>query len=260
MSRTKRSGGSSSPIKKHLSFKGSNGQVSYYDKNTEEKVFLESLDIVILDIKSSISGYNEKTSSGINSNMLDPYSVGKEEFVVKSKVNGSYGVVAQGIYKDIKDEINNMGGKFTTNIIALADVGDGDGMQIVKLELNGSGLTPWIEFTNDNDNDAIYDMVITISKGQLCKREKGKTVDVSKKEYDKVLAALKKDPMAQKPVWFYTPKFTFVEITEDLVEMANDNDTKLQEYFGTAPERSDDKPQADAPYDAEADEKDDLPF
>lgn len=275
MSRTKKTGGSSSPVQKYLSFKGSKGQVRYYDKNKEgedKNVNIDTLDLVILDIKSSVSGFNESSSSSISSNMLDPYSTGKEEFIVKTKVNGSFGEFTRGIWKDIKDEVANIGGKFTTNIFALADVGDGNGLQIVRLELNGSALSPWIEYVDGLDNDdEVYDQLITITKGQLCTRKKGKTVPVSDAEYKKVVAALKKDPMADKPVWFYAPEFTGQPLTEDLTDLAVQEDERLQEYFDSVGVKTEDKEEpssepsstATAPAPAantEEDDDDDLPF
>lgn len=233
MSRTRSKGGSNSPVKKYLSFKGSKGKVRYYDKDKpedEREVEVDSLDLIVLDIKSSVSGFNEASSSSISSNLLDPYTTGTEEFEVKSKVNGSYGVVAKGIWKDIKDEVYKLGGKFTTNLFALADLGNG--YEIVKLELNGSALSPWIEFVGEFENEnEVYDNVITISKGQLQTRKKGKNVNVSDAEYKKVIDAIKKDPMTERPVWFYGSAFSARPITEEEVNLAEEADESLQDYF-----------------------------
>ena len=137
MSRTKKSNGSKSPVKRYLSFAGNKGQVKFYDKehkDADEKgnVYLPSIDLIVLDIKASVSGYNEKASSGVSSNLLDPYSTGKEEFIVKTKSNGKYGEVLRGIWKDIKADADQFGGKYTTNIFALADIGNG--LEMVKKE------------------------------------------------------------------------------------------------------------------------------
>lgn len=274
MSRTKRNSGSSSPIQKYLSFSGSKGQLKYYDKDhvdADEKgnVYLDSLDLIVLDIKSSISGYNENESSGINSNLLDPYSVGKENFVVKTKVNGNFGVFAEGIYKDIKEKLATINAKFTTNVFGLADFGGG--YEIVKLELNGSGLSPWIELNNEFDNsDDVYDNIISIKKGSLLTRKAGKTIEVSDAEYKKVLAAIKKDPMYQRPVWFYAPAFSTEELTEELSNLAIEKDEVLQRYFdqsGVAKSEEDNSESAgdeflNLPVKSEPviEEADDLPF
>lgn len=273
MSRTKKTGGSNSPVKKYLSFKGSKGQLAYYDKNSSEEdknVYLDSVKFAVLDIKSSVSGFNEATSSTISSNYLDPYDVGKEEFIVKTKVNNSFGVFAKGIWKDIKKDVDTINGKFTSNVFALADLGDG--LEIVKLELSGASLRPWIEFQNTLGKSAsLDDQYITISQGQLCTRKKGETVPVTDDEYNKVLAALKKNPLAERPVWFYEPKFVTEPLPKEVADLADDSDEILQSYFDESggkdaapedsPKESPEQPKAPIPpVDSEKGEKDDLPF
>jgi hypothetical protein len=233
MSRTQKTGTSNSPVRKYLSFKGSKGQLAYYDKDSKEddkNVYLDSLDFVLLDIKSSITGFNESSSSQISSNLLEPYSVGKEPFIVKTKINGSYGVIAQGIWKEIKAEVDGIGGKFTSNVFAIADVGQG--MEIVRIELSGAGLTPWINFQSELSNsDEAYDKVITIKRGKLCTRRKGKTEAITEDEYKKILTDIKKNPLATRPVLFYEPAFQGSDLSEDLADLAVQNDAILQKYF-----------------------------
>lgn len=234
MSRTRKNSGSSSPVKTYLSFKGGKGVIEYYNpdhKDADEngKVHLKSLDFVVLDSKASISGFNEGSNSGISSNLLDSRDLKERDFIVKTKKDGTYGEVLRGKYQDIKSAAKDFGGKFTTNVFALADVGNG--LEMVQLELNGSGLTPWIEFTDDNPNGGIYDKLITISKGQLMKRSAGKNVPFSDKEYKALVAKLKEDPMADKPVLFYAPKFEGVDLSVELAEKAAEADEILQAYF-----------------------------
>lgn len=227
MSRTQRSGGSSSPVKRYLKFQGGTGQIGWYDKNApedERQKGVESLDFVLLDIKSSITGYNEATSESISSNLLDPYSTGKEEFEVKLGNK----VVKKGIWKDIKKDLGQ-NYKFTTNIFALADV-TGQGQEVVRLELSGSSLSPWIEFQQEL-GDSIFDKKITISKGILCTRKDGETVPVSDTEYKKMVADIQKNPMAPRKVVFYDSKFSSVDLTEAEVDEAVKADEGLQAYF-----------------------------
>ena len=264
MSRTKRNSGSSSPVKKYLSFKGGKGIIQYYDKGEEKNVSLDSLEFALVDVKSSVSGFNEGEGSGISSNLLEPFSVGEEEFVVKTKVNGTYGEAIRGVWKDIKAEVARFGGKFTTNLFIAADLGDG--VELCRLELNGASLSPWIELQGEYANDELYDKSITITKGQLMKRVKGKNTAVSAKEYKAIVAKLKEDPMADKPVLFYEPKFEVKDITEEQIEVATELDEKLQEYLGSAPEETEtaksestnESPKPSADYDD--DDEDDLPF
>lgn len=236
MSRTQQTSGGNSPVKKYLSFGGGTGQIGWYDKNApedEKKKAVDSLEFTILDIKSSIRGYHEASSSQISSNMLDPYSVGKEEFEVR--LGGK--VIKKGIWSKIKSELDSeaKGAKFTTNIFALADVGNG--MEVVKLDLNGSALSPWIEFSKEI-GDSIYDKKITITKGQLCTRKNGETAPVSDAEYKKILDAAIKNPLAPRPVLFYTSAFSAVDLTESEAGDAIKADEALQAYFDAAGNKS----------------------
>lgn len=240
MSLTKKSAGSSSPIKRYLSFSGSKGQIKLYDKENKEadekgNVYLEQLELLIVDVKSSISGFNENSSSSITSNLLDPYSVGSEDFIVKTTTNGKYGEFVRGIYKDIKDKVFAIGGKFTTNVFAVANVFGN--YELIRLELNGSGLSPWIELNNLLENgEDICGKSVKIGKGKLLTRKSGQTVEVGEAEYKKVIAAIKKDPMYQRPVWFYAPSFNFSDTSDDVLQIAVEHDTLLQEYFDNSVE------------------------
>jgi len=265
MSRTSKDTGASSPVKKYVSFSGSTGKLRYFDKESTEDdkyVYFDSIDFVVLDTKASISGFNENESCGINSNLLNQFELGKNDFVVKTKVNGSFGEFARGKYKDIKDKCFAIGGRFTTNIFALADLGDGQ--EIVRIELSGSSLGPWIDFESKLEKGtSIYDYKVTIKTGALCGRKNGKTYEVSKEEYNKVVSALKKDPMAQKPVWFYVSAFEANNIVEETVHLANDADEVLQAYLDSAPSvdaKEVEEVEVVEPETVTAGDVDDLPF
>ena len=178
MSRTKKRGGASSPIKKYISFSGSTGIFKYWDKDKKENVELESIDVIVLDTRASVTGFNEGLGVGVSSNMVS--NTTKETLKVVSFANGKPNVLAEGLYQDIKSGLSAYGGKFTTNLICLADVGDGT--EIVNIQLTGVALGSWIEFAAEHPNDAFYDYFITIGRGKLSKREKGKNVEVTKKE------------------------------------------------------------------------------
>lgn len=264
MSRTSKRTGSSSPVKKYLEFKGGSGTISFYDKDKEERVELESLKIILVDDLASVSGFNEAESSGYNSNLLNPYDTGKIPFTVKSRVNGQFTTVEEGIWKEIKNSPKLSGAKYTRNLFAIADVGYG--YELVRLELNGSGLRPWLDLV-DSDSQEIYNKVITITKGQLYTRKSGENVPFTDKEIKALEEKLKKNPMAQRPVLFYSPNITLGEVVgEDLVTLAEEADVKLQEYLNIETEDSPaevlvESPTVTAPTAPDlGEEDDDLPF
>lgn len=260
MSRTQRRGGTKSPIKRYLSFSGNTGLFSYYDKDKKESVEVEELSIIVLDVRGSITGYNSGAKASISSNMIA--NIGNDVLTVQSWKDGKRQLIAEGLYSDIKSTVKDAGGKFTTNVIALADVGDGNGEQIVNIQFTGSALNGWIEFVKGLEQDGEYDARITISKGALSKVDGDEFVPVTAKEEKDLMAKLKKNPRAKQPIWFYVLAFATADLTEEEVEKAVAQDESLQKYFGASKPAaettsSDDQ---DAPEDEEADEKEDLPF
>lgn len=262
MSRTQKRGGTSSPITKYISFSGSTGKINYYDKESSKNVEMDSLSLIVLDTRASISGFSESHQGGISSNLVKDTT--KDSMKVIAFKNGKPSDIAEGIYKDIKDKVKDKGGKFTTNVIAMADLGDG--MQMVNVQLSGAALSSWIDFTKENPNEAFYDNVVELTAGVLSKRGADGNVPVTEKEEKELDAKLKKNPRAPRPVWFYVLDVTLgEELTVEQSEMANEQDEMLQEYFGqSAPKSSTETSQeegeeADREDDGE-DTPDDLPF
>lgn len=258
MSRTNRRGGAASPIKRYLSFSGNTGLFSYYDKEEGGNVELEELSLIVLDVRASVTGYNSGAKASISSNMVA--EIGNNPLVVQSWKDGKKQLIAEGLYKDIKPVVKEAGGKFTTNVIALADVGDGNGEQVVNLQLSGSALNGWIEFVNGLDTGGEYDNRITIKKGALSKVDGKDFVPVDKEEEEELMAKIKKNPRTKQPIWFYVLSFSTKELTEDETERAVAQDDSLQKYFGASSPKSNTPTEADAPEDSEEEDKDGLPF
>lgn len=259
MSRTRRRSGAANPIKRYLSFSGSTGLFSYYDKDSKDNVELESLSLIVLDVRASVTGYNSGAKAQVSSNMVE--NIGNDVLTVQMWKDGKRSLIAEGVYKDIKATIKEAGGKFTTNVIALADVGDGNGEQIVNLQLTGSALNGWIDFVKGLEAGGEYDNSITITKGALSKVDGDEIVPVTAKEEKALLAKLKKNPRAKQPIWFYVLSFETEELTDEESERATEQDETLQKYLGASkPAETTDSEDQDAPEDEDEDGKDDLPF
>lgn len=226
MSRTKKRGGTKSPIKKYVSFGGRTGLFSYYDKDKKENVEFESLDIILLDVKSSVTGYIESLGANMSSNLINNSKT--EPFKVIAFSKGKVHNIEEGLWADIKPKIG-AAGKFTANILALSDLGNG--LELVNVQLSGIGLTSWIGLKEKYPNDQLDDYKITIKRGVLSKREGGKVVPVTKKEEDELIAKIKKNPRTPQPVWFYTVEFDVVDLTEEETDLAIAADEELQAYF-----------------------------
>lgn len=265
MSRTNRRGGNTSPIKKYLQFSGSTGTFSYYNKETKEREELDELTITVLDVRSSVTGYNSTSKAQITSNLVA--ETGKEPLKVMSWKDGKATDIAEGLYKEIKDKVKAAGGKFTANVICLADVGDGQ--EICNLQFQGSSLNGWINFLDTLDRDGEYDNQITIRRGALSKLDGKEFVPVTKKEEDALDKKLAKNPRSARPIWFYVLEFETEPLTEEQVDEAVEQDTVVQEYFDASTggnssasnSSSDDAASSDEDEDEDEDEDgDDVPF
>lgn len=270
MSRTNRKSGNSSPIKHYLQFSGSTGQFSYYDKAAKERVELDEVGIIVLDVRASVTGFDSTTKAQITSNLVA--ETGSEVMKVTSWKDGKSRDIAEGLYKDIKDKVKVAGGKFTTNVICLCDV-TGDGPEVCNLQLQGSSLNGWINFIDTLDRGDEYDNFITVKRGALSKLDGQEFKEVTAKEEKELDAKLKKNPRAPRPIWFYVLDFDLTPLTEDQMDEAATEDVKLQEYFsgnstattGKGSSKystsSADEPADTYEDDSEAeDEEDDLPF
>lgn len=244
MSRTRKRAGAQSPIKKYVSFSGSTGMLSYWDKAKEENVEFPSLDIIVLDVRSSITGFDESRQGSIVSNMV--LDTKTEEMKVVSFAKGKPQNIAQGLYADIKSDVKDAGGKFTSNVLCLAKF-DGE-WELTNVQLSGAALNSWIEFVKEHPSDGYYDYVITLSKGDLCKRGKKGNVKVTPKEEKALDAKLAKNPRAPRPVWFYVVAIDYEELTEEEADLAVEQDELLQSYFDEASDKkSEDEDGAEEP-------------
>ena len=103
--------GLTNPAVRWYEWNGEHGTVRYYDKDAKQNVEVGSdFTFMLLDQLGSVRGWHDASESGIYSNEVK--DTRQEVLVVKSFKGG---VLAEGIYKDIKDRINTLGGQFVAN-------------------------------------------------------------------------------------------------------------------------------------------------
>jgi hypothetical protein len=175
-----------SPLKYYIEFGGAEGVWAYWDG--EKNVRVDALDFVVMDVRSSIGGWSDANNCRINSNIVK--STGKNPLTVRAgKV-----VLAEGLYADIKNDVVAAGGKFVTNIFAMAKI-DGDWTP-VDIQLSGACLRDWTAFVEASGNIfKVYEGVISASRGE--QQKKGS-------------------------VKYYTPNFVLSEISEGVAATADE--------------------------------------
>lgn len=94
-----------SPIDLHLDWKGkeSDGVFTYYDKELQENIKYKIGKCTIVNIWFTVKGFNENLNTSIYSNKIGNWD---EEVIVKSK----WDILAQWLWKDIRDIVSNYGG------------------------------------------------------------------------------------------------------------------------------------------------------
>lgn len=136
--------GTPNPAVRWFEWNGENGVVRYYDKDTKQNVDVGSeFAFVLLDQLGSVRGWHDASESSIYSNEVKDT---RQEVLIVKAFKG--GVLAEGLYKDIKDRVNTLGGQFVTNCyIAFKD---GGAFAIGSMRFKGAALSAWMEFCKVN--------------------------------------------------------------------------------------------------------------
>ena len=140
---SEKSNSSNNPTKRYLEWKSNDKNFSYYDKDAGEKVSVDlPLRFVFLQHYHTVKGWNDASQSGIYSNEV--FYIGSEPMTVRSYKGGE---IASGLYKDIKTDIVNAGGKYHRSIYVMLEDGT-----ISNLSIKGSVVREWSEFMEANKN------------------------------------------------------------------------------------------------------------
>lgn len=134
---------STNPTSKYLEWKSNDKSFSYYDKSAGENVKVElPLKFLFLQNYHTVKGWNDASESGIYSNEV--FYIGSEPMTVRSFKGG---VIAEGLYKDIKPTITAAGGKYNRSVYVMLEDGT-----IANVSLKGSAVRQWSDFMEANKN------------------------------------------------------------------------------------------------------------
>lgn len=146
MSRTTNvSTGPVNPSTRWFEYSAGDGTISYYDKEARKKVVVDlPFKFAVLDELKTVTGWHDKSQSGIYANEVRNTS--KDELEVKSFKGGP---LLRGFYKDVKDRLKLMGGKFTTSLYIAYD--DNGTIRTGNLRVTGAALRAWSDFAANNN-------------------------------------------------------------------------------------------------------------
>lgn len=147
---------SPNPATRWFEWNGEHGVVRYYDKEAKKNVDVGSdFSFILLDQLGGVRGWHDASESGIYSNEVK--DTRQEAMVVKSFKGGT---LIEGIYKDIKDRVNTLGGQFVANCY-IAFKNGGEKLEIGSLRFKGAALGAWMEFCKSHRAD-LYKKAIRI--------------------------------------------------------------------------------------------------
>jgi len=186
------------PSRYFFEFDAINGGFRYWDKEAKKTVPVPyPFRFYVLDTLVTLKGYNEPEKKGYWSNEVKSKDLSKAKFVVKSKQGG---VEMIGSYKECKEKMEPKGLGYVQSVYIMYK--DKDGPCIANVQIKGSAIKPWIEFTKKHN---IYKVA----------------VDVSSHTEEKKGA-----------VKYLAPVFRPIEkVNEESTIKANELDAELQEYL-----------------------------
>ncbi|MCG7607156.1 hypothetical protein [Mycobacterium sp. CnD-18-1] len=185
-----------SPVKKFFRAKATDGgSITWYDKAEKKEVPVDlPFRFTVLDVLSTVRGYDDASQSGIWSNEVR--DLRSDVLRVRSKG----GAVGEGLYSSIRDSIRAKGAKFANSVYLAFK--DGDELAIGNIVFVGSSLSSWIEFTNGRRLDSDPGVAIT----GFTEERKGATK-------------------------YFAPVFERLEVSGDTLSKASDLDVQLQAYL-----------------------------
>lgn len=172
------------PSTKFIEWKSNDKAFSYYDKESKENVAIPlPFKFLVLDELHTVKGWNDASSSQINSNEVK--FISRDEMVVKPFKGNE---IAKGLYKDIKEKVKSAGGHYVKNVYCMLEDGS-----IANLQLKGAACQSYGDFTAKTrsrltDEWVVVDKAVEGKKGAVKYTTPGFAFDKSLSESEADLA------------------------------------------------------------------------
>lgn len=166
------------PATKFLNWKSNDKNFAYWCKEEEKEIHVEiPLTFLVLKDLSTVGGWHDASESGIYGNEVK--SLFEEPIFARAyKANAP---IAEGLYKDIKNTVNDAGGHYVKSLYVMLKDGS-----IVNVKLKGSAVKEWSDFTAKG-RQRMSDEWVSVFNSE--DRKKGSiTYSVPLFQYDKSLS------------------------------------------------------------------------
>jgi len=129
------------PASHYVSWASNEKSFRFYDKTAKEKTIKElPTEFIIVKQASAVKGWNDSANEGIFSNIITNVST------QVLRVRSGKGLVAEGLYADIKEKVKSLGGHYEAKVFAVF------GDSVVMIEFKGAVLGEWATFLKTNSN------------------------------------------------------------------------------------------------------------
>jgi len=152
---------SEKPAAKYLEWASEQRKFKYYDKAKGENVLIDMPRFLVLRQFHTVKGWHDSSQSSIYINEVK--LIGTQEMEVKAFKGG---LIAKGIYKEIKERITAAGGHYVKSVYVMTVEGD-----VWNLQLKGAVVQEWGEVFNKCQS-RFADEWVTLDK--VDKRKKGR--------------------------------------------------------------------------------------
>ncbi len=126
------------PSQRFLEWKSEKKCFEFYNKDTEKREEVQlPFRFLVLKEMHVVKGWNDASESAIYSNEVK--FIGSEPVTVKSFKGG---LIAKGLYKEIRSHIHDAGGHYVKSIYIMTEQNE-----IWNIQLKGSAVSEWSEFT-----------------------------------------------------------------------------------------------------------------
>lgn len=194
MSRSNPNESLTNPATKFIEWSGDKGEFKYYDKEKKEQVFIKlPFSFIVLDTLSTCKGFDDGTQMGYYSNEIR--NTKTDILTVRNKK----GIVFTGLYENAKEKLGSKGLKYYQSVYVA--IKEGKTLVLANLQLGGSGLSPFIEFSKENKVTEIAVIVKTSTP-----KKKGKSN-------------------------YFEPNYEVMPVSEATNKVATALDVELQEYL-----------------------------
>jgi hypothetical protein len=135
------------PAVRWFEWNGEHGTIRYYDRDQQKNIDIPlPFTFLLLDELATVRGWHDASESAIYANEVRDTRT--DPLVVKAFKGG---VLAEGLYKDIKDRVNTLGAQFVAN--CYIGFKQTEGLVIGSLRFKGAALNAWVEFRKAHRGD-----------------------------------------------------------------------------------------------------------